>query len=50
MSTNSSLIEKIKNAIDQGAEIILVKVEAKNYVRVSLEIVKFFRGLRTEFT
>jgi len=41
MSTNSSLTEKIKNAIEGGAEIILVKVDAKNYVRVSLEIVKF---------
>ncbi len=42
MSTSSNLTEKIKEAIDRGAEIILVKVDAKNYVRVSLEIVKFF--------
>lgn len=42
MTTNSSLVEKIKTAIEGGAEIILVKVDAKNYVRVSLEIVKFF--------
>ncbi|MEM0332251.1 MAG: hypothetical protein QXO73_04635 [Archaeoglobaceae archaeon] len=42
MSTNLSLVDKIKTAIDNGAEIVLVKVDAKNYVRVSLEIVKFF--------
>lgn len=42
MTTNLSLIEKIKNAIDGGAEIILVKVDAKSYVKVSLDIVKFF--------
>jgi hypothetical protein len=42
MTTSSSLTEKIKEAIDRGAEIILVKVDAKNYIRVSLEIVKFF--------
>ncbi|MDI9642022.1 MAG: hypothetical protein QFX37_00700 [Archaeoglobales archaeon] len=42
MTTNLSLIEKIKSAIDSGAEIILVKVDAKSYVKVSLEIIKFF--------
>lgn len=42
MITSSSLIEKIKDAIDRGAEIILVKVDAKNYVKVSLEIINFF--------
>uniref|UniRef100_A0A7J2TIN7 KaiC-like domain-containing protein n=1 Tax=Archaeoglobus fulgidus TaxID=2234 RepID=A0A7J2TIN7_ARCFL len=42
MITNQSLVEKIKAAIDSGAEIILVKVDAKSYVKVSLEIVKFF--------
>lgn len=42
MTTNLSLIDKIKSAIDSGAEIILVKVDAKSYVKVSLEIVKFF--------
>ncbi|MEM2726790.1 MAG: hypothetical protein QXV61_00840 [Archaeoglobaceae archaeon] len=42
MTTNLNLIEKIKSAIDSGAEIILVKVDAKSYVKVSLEIVKFF--------
>jgi len=44
MSTNLSPVEEIKNAINNGAEIILVKVDAKNYVKVSLEIVKFFSG------
>lgn len=42
MSTNLSLPERIKKAIDGGAEIILVKVDAKSYVKVSLEIIKFF--------
>lgn len=42
MSTSSNLPERIKNAIESGAEIILVKVDAKNYVKVSLEIIKFF--------
>lgn len=42
MTTNLSLIEKIKSAIDSGAEIILVKVDAKSYVKISLEIIKFF--------
>ncbi|MEM2176517.1 MAG: hypothetical protein QXN34_04210 [Archaeoglobaceae archaeon] len=42
MITSSSVTEKIKEAIDRGAEIILVKVDAKNYVKVSLEIIKFF--------
>jgi len=42
MITSSSLIERIKTALDRGAEIILVKVDAKNYVKVSLDIVKFF--------
>lgn len=42
MTTNLSLPERIKEAIDNGAEIILVKVDAKSYVKVSLEIIKFF--------
>ncbi|MEM0350291.1 MAG: hypothetical protein QXU61_00780 [Archaeoglobaceae archaeon] len=42
MNTSPSLAEKIKRAIEKGAEIILVKVDAKNYVKVSIEILKFF--------
>ncbi len=42
MSTNTDLIEKIQEALDRGAEILLVKVDSKHYVRVSLEIVKYF--------
>ncbi|MEM4566658.1 MAG: hypothetical protein QXD49_08715, partial [Archaeoglobaceae archaeon] len=42
MSTSLGIPERIKEAIDKGAEIILVKVDAKNYVKVSLEIIKFF--------
>ncbi len=44
MTINSSLLEKINSAINSGAEIILVKVDAKSYVKVSLEILKFFSG------
>ncbi|MEM0022373.1 MAG: hypothetical protein QXM23_01205 [Archaeoglobaceae archaeon] len=42
MITSLGIPERIKEAIDKGAEIILVKVDAKNYVKVSLEIIKFF--------
>jgi len=42
MTTNTNAVELIKNAIDRGAEIIIVKVDAKKYVKVSLEIVKYF--------
>jgi hypothetical protein len=37
-----SLESRIKEAMDRGAEIILVKVDSKNYVKVSLDIVKYF--------
>ncbi|MEM0331199.1 MAG: hypothetical protein QXU31_00925 [Archaeoglobaceae archaeon] len=42
MTTNLSLIEKIKSSIDSGAEILLIKVDSKSYVKISLEIIKFF--------
>ena len=45
--TNSSIdpIEDIRKALERGAEIILVKVDAKNYVKVSLEIIKYFTSI-----
>ncbi len=42
MTTNTSTVELIKEAIDRGAEIVLVKVDSKKYVKTSLEIVKYF--------
>ncbi|WP_202319614.1 DUF7504 family protein [Archaeoglobus neptunius] len=45
MSTSSNAIELIQEAIDNGAEIVLVKVDSKKYVKVCLEIVKHFTGI-----
>ncbi len=42
MSTSTNAVELIKEAIDSGAEIVLVKVDSKKYVKVSIEIVKYF--------
>ncbi|OYT34968.1 hypothetical protein B6U96_11555 [Archaeoglobales archaeon ex4484_92] len=42
MTTSTDPTKKIKEALDRGAEIILVKVDSKHYLRVSLEIVKYF--------
>lgn len=42
MITNSEVVKEIQEAIDRGAEIVLVKVDSKKYVKVSLEIVKHF--------
>ncbi len=42
MTTSTDPTRKIKEALDRGAEIILVKVDSKHYLRVSLEIVKYF--------
>jgi hypothetical protein len=36
------LVKRIDEALNRGAEIILIKVSAKNYVRVSVEILKHF--------
>ena len=47
LTTNSSInpIEDIRKALERGVEIILVKVDAKNYVKVSLEIIKYFTSI-----
>ena len=37
-----SVIERIEDALDRGAEILLIKVSAKNYVKVSVEILRYF--------
>jgi hypothetical protein len=37
-----NVIERINEALERGAEILLIKVSAKNYVRVSVEILKYF--------
>ena len=42
MSTSTNAVELIKESIDRGAEIVLVKVDSKKYVKVSLEIIKYF--------
>ena len=42
MSTNTEVVKLIRDAIDRGAEIILVKVDSKKYVKVSIEILKHF--------
>jgi hypothetical protein len=42
MSTNTNAVELIRESIDRGAEIVLVKVDSKKYVKVSLEIMKYF--------
>ena len=42
MSTSTNAVELIKEAMDNGAEIVLVKVDSKRYVKVSIEIVKYF--------
>ncbi len=42
MSTSTDLTDRIRDALERGAEIILVKVDSKKYVKVSLEIVKHF--------
>lgn len=46
-TTNSttSLVERIDEALERGAQIILVKVDSKNYVRVSVEIVRHFTSI-----
>ena len=41
-TTTSIALEKIREALDRGAEIILVKVDSKSYVKVSIEIVRYF--------
>ncbi len=45
MTMSTKVIEEIKDAIDRGAEILLVKVDSKSYVRVSLDIVKYFSSV-----
>lgn len=45
MTMNSNVTEAIQEAIDRGAEIILVKVDSKKYVKVSLEILKHFTNV-----
>lgn len=42
MSTNTEVVKLIRDAIERGAEIILVKVDSKKYVKVSIEILKHF--------
>ena len=41
MNTNIAL-DRIREALDRGAEIILVKVDSRMYFRVSVDIVKYF--------
>ncbi len=41
ISTESEIAAKIDKAIKEGAEIILVTVDAKKYVKASLEILKY---------
>ncbi len=43
--TTSGVVERILEAIEGGAEIILVRVDAKHYTKVSLEIVKHFSSI-----
>ncbi len=43
--TTSGVVERILEAIEGGAEIILVRVDAKQYTKVSLEIVKHFSDI-----
>ncbi|MET1124184.1 MAG: hypothetical protein ABWW66_02825 [Archaeoglobaceae archaeon] len=38
----NGVVEKILREIESGAEIILVKVDAKSYTKVSMEIIKKF--------
>ncbi len=47
MSTEvvEKVVERIKEALDKGAEILLIKVSAKNYVRVSIEILKYLSNI-----
>lgn len=44
ISRSMSVAEKINEAIDAGAEIILIKVDAKRYVEACLEIIKYLTG------
>ncbi|WP_456327448.1 DUF7504 family protein [Archaeoglobus sp.] len=39
------VVERIKEALERGAEILLIKVSAKNYVRVSIEILKYLSNI-----
>ncbi len=44
-SSSTNLVDRIREALEKGAEIILVKVDAKYYVKVSLEIIKYFTSV-----
>jgi len=41
-NSNTTVVERIKEALERGAEIVLVKVESKKYTKISLEIIKYF--------
>ncbi len=46
-TTNSitNLVERIDQALERGAEIILVKVDSKSYVKVNIGIIKHFTSI-----
>ncbi len=47
LTTNSisNLIEKLDESIERGAEIIMVKVSSKDYVKVGIEIIRHFTSI-----
>lgn len=41
MSSNSSLISKFSEALERGAEVLLIKVDSRSYLRANLELLKY---------
>jgi hypothetical protein len=45
MNSNSNLISRLNDALERGAEILLIKVDSKSYVRANLEVLKYFTSI-----